>query len=105
MKKLLWTEKNTSLRIGWNFFAKVQNHPTKVWKRLKTIAHQKETVFLTKPSWGVELHFFHQAEAFMPIVRFSPQILSKISRISKKITILFIFFMKKTLLTKKILIP
>ena len=62
---------------------------------LKTIAHQKETIFLTKPSWGVEMIFFHQAEAFMPFVRFSPQILQKFSRISKKFTKLFIFFMKK----------
>ena len=64
---------------------------------LKTIAQQKETVFLTKPSWGVESNFFQQAEAFMPIVLFfSPNFIKFFSNFEKNFQTVYFFDEKNT---------
>ena len=67
LKKLLWTEKNTTLRIGWKIFAKVQKSPNQGLKNVEDNRSPKRDRFLDKtllrrriaffpPSWSFHAH-------------------------------------------------
>ena len=94
LKKLLWTEKNTTLRIDWKFFAEVQKAPThgvkRNWRQSLT---KKDTVFLEKnpveaknPFFSTKLRRSWQKYVFYPQ---TPK--KNILEIKEKITKMFIF--------------